>query len=345
MHNSTLAKPAEPFRLADATNVYMTNEILEVEDNHGVFTQIKPPPEWAEFFQRMLEEKLKPRSTKASNFTESFLGFRYRCILAQSIAGPGINMRKLMTSVPNIRDQLKLDWNVIYPLMKGTGLTIFAGQMGSGKSTTMIAALERLGRLERGPMGTVEDPIEVIFQGGSVIQREVGTHVESFEEAIKDFVRQNRKTIMVGEIRDPETANAAVLAASTGHSVFATLHADSAIDIIPRMLTLLDVKNARVLSRTLRGLWWQHVIRHGTTARDPVPIYESVMVDNTVRQLIESGSDKLPQIIEVMRRQGRKTMAETAIAQVTAKRVTRDEVSQWLEARGRISDSQVDLRR
>lgn len=74
-------------------------------------------------------------------------------------------MRKLMKSIPRVDKDLGLDWNAIRPLLEGSGLTIFAGQMSSGKSTTMISAIEQLGR-KRGNLGTVEDPIEVEFQGG-----------------------------------------------------------------------------------------------------------------------------------------------------------------------------------
>lgn len=334
-----------PFNLAEATNIYLTEEVLEAEDNYGRFEAMRPPPgAWKDFFQRMVSEKAKASRRKASNFTMPFLGERYRCILADSSHGWGITMRKLMKEIPRIQEDLHLDWAALQPLMEGTGLTIFAGQMGSGKSTTMISAIDKLGRAKRGPLGTVEDPIEVEFQGGSVIQREVGTHVDSFEEAIKDFVRQYRKTIMVGEIRDPITANAAVLAASLGHSVYATLHADSAVDIVPRMQALLDPQLKPILATTLRGLWWQHVFRRGNDRSNPLPIYESLSVTNSVRQIISDGPDKLPQLMQEMHAQQRKTMAQTAMIHINNRKASRAELHQWLEKRGRISDEQLGFR-
>lgn len=331
-----------PLKLEEATNITLSQDSLEAEDNRGRFEIMKPPGAWKDFFDRMLSEKGKGNKRKAANFTVPFNGERYRCILADSAGGQIITMRKLMAEIPQIERDLKLDWHAIKSLLEGSGLTIFAGQMGSGKSTTMIAAIERLGRAKRGNLGTVEDPIEVEFSGGGVIQREVGTHVDSFEEAIRDFVRQYRKTIMVGEIRDPETANAAVLAASLGHSVYGTLHADSAIDVPTRMNSLLDPKLSRILPSVLRGMWWQHVYRRGDSTSPPMPIYESLYVTNSVRQIIADGPEKLPQLMNEMATQKRVTMAHSAMKWVNSGAATKEEMRQWLETRGRINDAQLE---
>ncbi|SBW84200.1 twitching motility protein [Pseudomonas veronii 1YdBTEX2] len=331
----------KPLRPEDATNITLTKDSLEAEDNNGRFEIMKPPGAWKDFFDKMLSEKGRGNKRKAANFTTPFNGERYRCILADSSGGQVITMRKLMSSIPRVEKDLGLDWNAIRPLLEGSGLTIFAGQMSSGKSTTMISAIEQLGR-KRGNLGTVEDPIEVEFRGGGVIQREVGTHVDSFAEAIRDFVRQYRNTIMVGEIRDPETADAAVLAASLGHSVVGTLHADSAIDIPTRMSSLLDPKLARILPSVLRGLWWQHVYRRGDGKSKPLPIYESLYVTNSVRQIIADGPEKLPQLMNEMVSQKRVSMAQSATAWIHKNQATAEELRQWLDARGRINDSQLD---
>lgn len=335
----------KPLKVEDATNITLSKDSLEAEDNLGRFEIMKPPGPWKDFFERMLSEKGKGNKRKASNFTTPFNGERYRCILADSAGGQIITMRKLMREIPQIDRDLGLDWNAIRTLLEGSGLTVFAGQMGSGKSTTMIAAIERLGRAKRGNLGTVEDPIEVEFTGGGVIQREVGTHVDSFQEAIRDFVRQYRKTIMVGEIRDPETANAAVLAASLGHSVIGTLHADSAIDVPTRMSSLLDPNLSRILPSVMRGMWWQHVFRRGNSSSPPLPIYESLYVTNSVRQIIADGPEKLPMLMNEMSQQKRVTMAQSAMKWVTTGAASRDEMRQWLEARGRINDAQLDYMR
>jgi twitching motility protein PilT len=322
----------------EATNITLSERTMEMVDNFGQVHSPEILPIWKDFYEKMLAEKGKGNKRKSADFTIPFNGYRYRCNLANSMDGWVIAMRRLLQGKLNFQKDLKLDYNVVKSLMKGAGLTLFAGVMGSGKSTTMFSALENMDPLERGLLGTCEDPIEYIFEGGGVIQREVGEHVESFEQAIRDCVRQNRKTIMVSEIRDPETANAALLAASTGHSVFATIHADSAPDAYTRMMALVDPRYERLVPQTLRGIFWQHILRFSDGQRAPLPIYESIEVTGAVRQILQGGPEKLPMLANEMKRQGRRNMAETAMAWVTANKVSREEVREFTDRRGRINE-------
>lgn len=317
-------------------NILLTADYVETTDFHGITTFGRTPPIWRDFFQQNLGQKGKGFNTRSSHYTTEFNGYRFRCCLANSQKGWGISIRHLPLKIPALRDDLGLDWNLIKPLTEGAGLTLFAGRMGSGKSTTMAATIGQLDP-RSAQIATVEDPIEVIYPSHSIIQREIGTHVESFPEAIRDCVRQSRSTIVVSEIRDSETANAALLAASTGHSVFATIHADSAFDIYTRMLALVDQRYERVLARNLRGLWWQHVVRFGTEDRKPFPIYESLLVDTEARNIFEKGLTALPMLASVMDNQGRKSMAEVAMTHVARRNATRDELSEFIQRRNRIS--------
>ncbi|HBO6302933.1 ATPase, T2SS/T4P/T4SS family [Pseudomonas sp. NY15437] len=337
MQNHSKEFNAEAFS-KEATNITLYERVMEMVDNFGEVQSPDILPMWRDFYDRMISEKGKGNKRKSSDFTESFNGFRYRCNLSNCHEGWVIAMRRLLQGVPSFSKDLKIDYNIIKPLLKGAGLTLFAGAMNSGKSTTMFAALENMDRRERGLLGTCEDPIEYLFQGGGVIQREVGEHVESFEQAIRDFVRQNRKTIMVSEIRDPETANAAVLAASTGHSVIGTIHSDGAPDTYTRLLALVDPRYARLLPVTLRGVFWQHLLRFSDRTRDPLPVIESIEVTTGVRQILQGGPESIPLLANEMRRQGRKSMAETAMALVSQGKATREEVREFTERRGRIND-------
>ena len=323
---------------ASATNIYMTANYIEATDNFGVERRGKNEGIWKAFYEQEVAARVKTDHKKSYDFTNALNGYRYRCCLANSNEGWGISMRQLPLSVPRLREDLQLDWSVIEPLMRGTGLILFAGIMGSGKSTTMYSAIDKMDKRERGNITTIDDPIEIILPGHGVIQRELNTHVESFPQAIRDCMRQNRRTIVVSEIRDPETAMAAILAASSGHKVLGTIHSDSATDTIPRMLTLLDDKYARLLSGTLRGLWWQNVIRFADPARKPVPVYESMEVTSSVRQIIQDGPQSYPLFAQEMKVQGRKTMQENALAILGRNLATRDELSDFLTRRGRIND-------
>lgn len=321
--------------LSSGANIYLTEKFFETADDHGISARGNCPAQWLDFFQENMAKRVRGSQTKASHYTTDFMGTRYRCCLANSAKGWGIAMRKLPNKIPSFRDDLGLNWEILSSLVEGSGLTLFAGRMGSGKSTTMAAAIGKLNPRKHS-IATVEDPIEVIYPDPAIIQREVGTHVDSFPEAIRDCVRQNRTTIVVSEIRDAETANAALMAASTGHSVFATIHADNAFDIYTRMLALIDHRYERLLARNLRGLWWQQVVRFGTKDRKPLPIYESVLVDNEARQILEKGTEALPMLANVMANQRRQNMAEVAMGHVARNRATRDELSEFIYRRNRL---------
>lgn len=323
--------------LMQGTRIYLAgNGYVESTDDHGITVRGIAPPVWKDFFHTNYSTKAKGSHTKASHYTTDFLGYRYRCCLSNSAKGWGISLCRLPNKVPALRDDLGLDFSVIEPLTLGSGLTLFAGRMGSGKSTTMAAVIGQLDS-RFASIATVEDPIEVLYPSQSIIQREIGTHVDSFPDAIRDCVRQNRTTIVVSEIRDSETAEAALLAASTGHSVYGTIHADNAFDIYTRMLILVGQRYERVLARNLRGLWWQQVVRFGTPDRKPVPIYESVLIDNDAQIILDGGPSSLPMLASVMERQGRKNMAHVAMMAVSQGRASREEMYEFLNRRNRLS--------
>ena len=118
------------------------------------------------------------------------------------------------------------------------GLVLVTGPTGSGKSTTLAALIDKINRERRGHIITVEDPIEFIHRHQSCIvnQREVGTDTKSFASALKYSLREDPDVILVGEMRDLETMQAALTIAETGHLCFATLHTNSAAEAINRMI-------------------------------------------------------------------------------------------------------------
>jgi len=118
------------------------------------------------------------------------------------------------------------------------GLVLVTGPTGSGKSTTLAALIDKINRERRGHIITVEDPIEFIHRHQSCIvnQREVGTDTKSFATALKYSLREDPDVLLVGEMRDLETMQAALTIAETGHLCFATLHTNSAAEAINRMI-------------------------------------------------------------------------------------------------------------
>src|SRR6478672_12698438 len=121
---------------------------------------------------------------------------------------------------------------------KPRGLILVTGPTGSGKSTTLAAMIDKINKERKGHIITVEDPIEFIHrhQGCIVNQREVGTDTKSFQSALKYALREDPDTILVGEMRDLDTIQAALTISETGHLAFATLHTNSAAEAINRII-------------------------------------------------------------------------------------------------------------
>ena len=119
------------------------------------------------------------------------------------------------------------------------GLILVTGATGSGKSTTLAAMLDHINEHIGGNIITIEDPIEYVHNSKRALftHREVGTDTSSFEKGVVAAMREDPDVILIGEIRDRETAEAALSAASTGHLVFATLHTNSAASTCDRLLS------------------------------------------------------------------------------------------------------------
>ena len=177
------------------------------------------------------------------------------------------------------------------------GLVILAGVTGSGKSTTIASMLDYLNEREPLHILTVEDPIEFTFTDKkSVInQREIGLDTRDWHKALKDAVRQDPDVILVGELRDVETFEAAVHAAETGHLVFGTIHASSAGSTINRILDLFPPEKhhaiRQALANNLRAVVAQKLLRSIKPGVGRVPTNEIMIVTPIVKKLMSEGED------------------------------------------------------
>jgi twitching motility protein PilT len=175
------------------------------------------------------------------------------------------------------------------------GMVILAGVTGSGKSTTIASMLDYLNEREPLHILTVEDPIEFTFTDKkSVInQREIGLDVMDWHKALKDAVRQDPDVILVGELRDIDTFEAAIHAAETGHLVFGTIHASSAHTTINRILDLFPPdKHAAIrqaMANNLKAVVAQKLIKGLKVGR--VPTNEIMIVNPMIRKLISEAMD------------------------------------------------------
>ncbi len=146
------------------------------------------------------------------------------------------------------------------------GLVLVTGATGSGKSTTLAAMIDRINRTRREHIVTIEDPIEIVHQdrGCIVNQREVGIDTQSFMQALRRALRQDPDVILIGELRDEESAQAALQAAESGHLVLSTLHTLDAAETIGRLVQLFPASKQpvvrQILARGLRGVGSQRLL-------------------------------------------------------------------------------------
>lgn len=163
---------------------------------------------------------------------------RFRCNAFRQRGSVGIVMRVVGDTVPGF-ETLGLPPDVVTDFSgQARGLVLVTGPTGSGKSTTLAAMIDHINRKFPRNIITIEDPIEILHrnQQSLVIQREVGLDTSTFAEALKYAMRQDPDVIMIGEMRDKETVEAALTAAQTGHLVFSTLHTLDSIRTVNRII-------------------------------------------------------------------------------------------------------------
>ncbi len=162
---------------------------------------------------------------------------RFRVSVLRARGNYGMVLRQIPTSILSL-EQIGLPEKVKDLLTRPRGLILVTGPTGSGKSTTLAAMIDWINKNTNGHIITIEDPIEYYHSHNHcvVTQREVGIDVPNFAEAIRGALRQDPNVVLVGEMRDLETIEAAVSAAETGHLVFATLHTTGAARTVDRIV-------------------------------------------------------------------------------------------------------------
>src|SRR5213075_960501 len=212
------------------------------------------------------------------------------------------------------------------------GLVLVTGPTGSGKSTTLAAMIDKINKERRGHIITVEDPIEFIHrhQGCIVNQREVGTDTKSFQASLKYALRQDPDVILIGEMRDLDTIQAALTISETGHLAFATLHTNSAAEAINR---IIDVSPSHQQSQVraqlafvLEGIVTQTLLPK-IGGRGRAMAAEILVVTGAIRALIRD--DKIHQIYSMMqsgKKYGMLTMNDSLYNLYMSKTVALEEV-------------------
>lgn len=247
-------------------------------------------------------QKSRFEATKELDFSFGIKGMaRYRGnLFFQRGAVSGV-FRRIPMDIPDLEllGMPKIIGDLVnYP----SGLVLVTGPTGSGKTTTIAALIDKMNKERRGHIITMEDPIEYVHPHKSCIvnQREVGTDTVSYRSALKHVLRQDPDICMMGELRDLETIEAALTICETGHLVFATLHTNSAISSITRIVNVFPSdQQDRVrtqLSLTLNAIISQRLI---PSAKGGVSVaLEILMMNSSIRNLVREG--KLHQVYGMM---------------------------------------------
>ena len=227
-----------------ASDLYLKTEAAPVLRIAGQFSQLGETPLTPEAVETLANQMMQPRHKREFEecqqvnlaYQTPALG-RYRVNIYTQRSEPAIVIRRIQSEIPSFED-LRLPAPLVDLAMAPRGLVLVTGPTGSGKSTTLAAMIDYRNRHAAGHIVTIEDPIEFVHadRRSLVSQREVGTDCDSFSAALKDALRQTPDVILIGEMRDVESATAAVHFAETGHLVLSTLHSVNASQTIERIL-------------------------------------------------------------------------------------------------------------
>jgi twitching motility protein PilT len=243
---------------------------------------------------------------------------RVRCNVAQQRGTIRLTLRLVPLKIPTI-DELGLPPICKDLILKPRGLVIVTGPAGSGKSTTLAAMIQHLNDNETRHVVTIEDPIEYVHPNlkCAITQREVGTDTHSFPDALRHILRQDPDVILVGEMRDLETAAAALTIAETGHLILTTGHAPSAAQAIERVIDLFPpaeryLAQTRLASSVIGVLCQTLVLKADGSGR--IAAVEIMLGSPAVKNLIREGkTHQLPNVIRTHREMGMISLDEALV--------------------------------
>jgi twitching motility protein PilU len=243
---------------------------------------------------------------------------RFRVNIFQQRGSVGMVIRRIKAEVMSL-DELGLPDILKDIVMSKRGLVLMVGATGSGKSTSLAAMIDHRNATEYGHIITIEDPIEFVHRhkNSIITQREVGFDTHSFQNALKNTLRQAPDVILIGEIRDTETMEAAITFAETGHLCLGTLHSNNSNQAIERIMNFFQLeRHAQIylqLSLNLRSIISQRLIPSVDGKRTPAL---EILIDTPrIKGLIKKGDvDTLKEGMEQGIQEGCQTFDQALFA-------------------------------
>jgi twitching motility protein PilU len=280
----------------------------------------------------MMTEKQRREfaQTFEMNLAQSLPGLaRFRVNILIQRGSVGLVIRRIKADIMSI-DDMGLPSILKNITMTKRGLVLVVGATGSGKSTTLAAMIDHRNIHEAGHIITIEDPIEFVHRHKEsiVTQREVGSDTHSFQAALKNTLRQAPDVILIGEIRDTETMEAAITFAETGHLCLGTLHSNNANQAIERIMNFFQLERHEQmylqLSLNLRSIVSQRLIPSVEGKR--VAALEILMDTPRIKDLIKRGEvDSLKEAMEQGVQEGCQTFDQALFALYRDGKITLDQ--------------------
>jgi twitching motility protein PilT len=262
-------------------------------------------------FHAWLKEMLSPSQidhflkTKDFDGSHAFPFVRVRINLMDSLRGPAMVLRLIPQTIASL-DELRLPAVLRDLCERPKGLVLVTGPTGSGKSTTLAAMIDWINTTMQRHILTIEDPVEFVHQSRESLirHREVGQHTRQFHTALRAALREDPDVILIGEIRDQDTLATALEASQTGHLVFGTLHTNSAVRTVERILGMFPPAEQppvrRAVAESLLGVIAQGLLK--TTDGKRAAFHDILINTDACRDYIQRG--ELEEIEQIMERSG-----------------------------------------
>lgn len=333
-HNKSLADtPLRKFFEAavkfEASDIILRSEQQPKVRLRGDLKSLDVPPIGVEDMENWIEAGLSPDQMNQYNRTGSLdIGMnmmvgeqshRFRLNIFRTRGRSAIAGRRINNKILNL-EQLYLPPSIAKLAELHSGIVLIAGVTGSGKSTTLAAILKLISETRACHILTIEDPIEYLFTDGKAIvnQREIGVDVPSFSLALRAMVRENPDVVLVGEMRDRETFEAALHAAETGHLVFGTIHASSASQAFGRIYDLFPQEERAairtMLAYQMQAFIYQKLIPSIKEGVQRMAGVEILLQSNLTRKYIMDGKEHdLNSVIRESREQGMQTFTDSLV--------------------------------
>jgi twitching motility protein PilT len=272
-----------------------THPVLRVDGVLRAVREVPPLPN--EFMDRLAKTMMSVRlqaQFEKDHQTDLSIGFkdigRVRVNVFYQRGSIGMVLRVINTSIPTIQELRIPDIVTRFTTLE-RGLVLVTGATGSGKSTTLAAMINEINAKQNCHILTIEDPIEFLFteKRSIITQREVGVDTNTFADAMRASLREDPDVILLGEMRDPETIETALMAAETGHLVFSTVHSPAAAETVSRIISSFSPEAQQTmrakLAQNLMGVVSQRLLpRKGGQGR--AVACEVMTVSQLVREYI-----------------------------------------------------------